>query len=138
MSAEAFLYNVKKRVRGLGGLSDLGDSERIRAPCTNNAQVKFTTKKNILRLRKNNLRGSLRRQTGDNPVIVLILEYLILDRNRLFLCLHLKIQGRKKSQGSQIKRFHLLVFSQLWGILGFSLKHDLKREKRKHETHAHL
>lgn len=40
----------------------LGDSERIRAPCTNNAQVKFTTRKNILKLRKNNLRGILGRE----------------------------------------------------------------------------
>lgn len=45
------------------GFFYLGDSERIRAPCTNNAQVKFTTRKNILRLRKNNLRGSLGRET---------------------------------------------------------------------------
>lgn len=52
----------------------LGDSERSRAPCTNNAQVKFTTKKHILRHRKNSCRGILeraherKRQTGrDQP-----------------------------------------------------------------------
>lgn len=89
-SAEVFLYNVKKRVKRLDGLSYLDDSVRIRAPCTNNAQVKFTTKKNILRLRKNSLRGSLQRQMGDSCLRIrsIILDYLILDRNRLFLCFH--------------------------------------------------
>lgn len=43
-------------------LAYLGDSERIRAPCTNKAQVKFTTRKNILRHRKNKRRGTLRRE----------------------------------------------------------------------------
>lgn len=42
----------------------LGDSERSRAPCTNNAQVKFTTRKNILRHRKNKRRGTLGSETG--------------------------------------------------------------------------
>lgn len=42
----------------------LGDSERSRAPCTNNAQVKFTTRKNTLRHRKNKRRGTLGRERG--------------------------------------------------------------------------
>lgn len=67
----------------------LGDSERIRAPCTNNAQVKFTTRKNILRLRKNNLSGSLGRETGNSCFKIrwIILLHLILarEKNSVFL-----------------------------------------------------
>lgn len=66
----------------------LGDSEWIRAPCTNNAQVKFTTRKNILRLRKNNLRGSLGREKKNSCFKIrwLILQHLILAVETNYFC----------------------------------------------------
>lgn len=113
-SAVVLLYNVKEtKVKSMGLFCYLGDSERIRAPCTNNAQVKFTTRKNRLRLRKNNLRGSLGRQTGNScsKIRWIILQHLILARETVSVAYgrvlevvskHLKIQGQNKSQGGQI------------------------------------
>lgn len=68
--------------------SYLGDSECIRAPCTNNAQVKFTTRKNILRLRKNNLRGSLGRETRNSCCKIrwVTLQHLALATETTYFC----------------------------------------------------
>lgn len=110
----------------------LGDSERSRAPCTNNAHVKFTTRKKMLRHRKNKRRGTLDRGRGkqreNSERIAQKGDYIHKQQLKtktvwLWLCYVDKKRFNKVTDS--------LVFGELWGVLGFSLKHHLNKKSIK-------
>lgn len=141
-------------IKGLDTSKDLfiylGDSEWIRAPCTNNAQVKFTTRKNILRLRKNNLRGSLgreeKRRTAALKIRWLILQHLILAAETNYFWVFTayfyfkaleKFKATWKINWGQNKGYTHLYLVSSGEYLALALNMTWKRNS-KHQTHADL